>query len=98
MSKKNHTVNFGGLDREPVTILNDTLYYNLIQDLSIRHKISDRAERQFTQLLLLDGGQEKLAGKTHGEKIDRRICVGTIVQALNSPSYETTKFKHIYPR
>ena len=35
---------------------NDTLYYNLIQDLTIRHKTSDRAERQFTQLLLSDGG------------------------------------------
>ena len=42
---------------------NDTLYYNLIQDLTIRHKTSDRAERQFTQLLLSDGGQKKPAGK-----------------------------------
>ena len=42
---------------------NDTLYYNLIQNLSIQHKTSDRAERQFTQLLLSDGGQKKPAGK-----------------------------------
>ena len=42
---------------------NDTLDYNLIQGLSIRHKTSDRAERQFTQLLLSDGGQKKPAGK-----------------------------------
>ena len=42
---------------------NDTLYYNLIQDLTIQHKTSDRAERQFTQLLLSDGGQKKPAGK-----------------------------------
>ena len=48
---------------------NDTLYYNLIQDLTIRHKTSDRAERQFTQLLLSDGGQKKAAGKKPlGEK------------------------------
>ena len=38
-------------------------HYNLIQDLTIRHKTSDRAERQFTQLLLSDGGQKKPAGK-----------------------------------
>ena len=42
---------------------NDTLYYNLIQDLTIRHKTSDRAERQFTQPLLSDRGQKKPAGK-----------------------------------
>ena len=42
---------------------NDTLYYNLIQDLTIRHKTSDRAERQFTQVLLSDGGQKKPGGK-----------------------------------
>ena len=48
---------------------NDTLYYNLLQDLSIRHKTRDRAERQFTQLLLSDGGQKKPAGKNPvGEK------------------------------
>ena len=48
---------------------NDTLYYKIIQDLSIQHKTSDRAERQFTQLLLSDGGQKKAAGKKPlGEK------------------------------
>ena len=51
---------------------NDTLYYNLLQDLSIRHKTRDRAERQFTQLLLSDGGQKKPAGKKPvGEKVGR---------------------------
>ena len=52
---------------------NDTLYYNLIQDLSIQHKTSDRAERQFTQLLLSDGGQNKTCQKkTRGEKVGRK--------------------------
>ena len=37
---------------------NDTLYYNLTQDLTIGNKRSDRAERQFTQILLSDGGQK----------------------------------------
>ena len=51
----------------------DTLYYNLLQDLSIRHKARDRAERQFTQLLLSDGGQKKPAGKNPvGEKVGRK--------------------------
>ena len=75
---------------------NDTLYYNLIQDLSIRHKTSDRAERQFTQLLLSDGGQKKACRKkTRGEKSRREIWVGTMAQTLNSPSYEATNFKHV---
>ena len=53
---------------------NDTLYYNLIQDLSIRHETSDRAERQFTQLLLSDGGQKKPAGKNPvGKKVGRKF-------------------------
>ena len=53
---------------------NDTLYYNLLQDLSIRHKTRDRAERQFTQLLLSDGGQKKPAGKNPvGEKSQQEI-------------------------
>ena len=52
---------------------NDTLYYNLLQDLRIRHKTRDRAERQFTQLLLSDGGQKKPAGKKPvGEKVGRK--------------------------
>ena len=42
---------------------NSTLYHNLLQDLSIRRKTRDRIERQFTQLLLSDGGQKKPAGK-----------------------------------
>ena len=42
---------------------NDTLYYYLLQDLSMRRKTRDRAERQFTQLALSDGGQKKPAGK-----------------------------------
>ena len=42
---------------------NNTLYHNLLQDLSIRRKTRDRAERQFTQLLLSDGGQKKPARK-----------------------------------
>ena len=47
----------------------DTLYYSLIQNLSIQHKTSDRAERQFTQLLLSDRGQKKACRKkTRGEK------------------------------
>ena len=52
---------------------NDTLYYYLLQDLSIRHKTRDRAERQFTQLLPSDGGQKKPAGKNPvGKKVDRK--------------------------
>ena len=55
--------------RSSTSNYNDTLYFNLIQDLTIRHKTSDRAERQFTQLLLSDGGQKKPAGKKpRGEK------------------------------
>ena len=77
---------FGGLGRAPI-ILMTTLYYNLIQDLSIRHKTGDRAQRQFTQILLSDGGQTKPAGKKNrGGKIRQKIWVGTIAQALNSPS------------
>ena len=77
---------------------NDTLYYNLIQDLTIRHKTSDRAERQFTQLLLSDGGQKKPAGKTPWGKSRQEIWVGTMAQTLSSPSYEATNFKRVYPR
>ena len=77
---------------------NDTLYYNRIQDLSIQHKTSDRAERQFTQLLLSDGGQKKPAKKKSGEKSWQEIWVGTMAQTLNSPSYEATNFKRVHPR
>ena len=42
---------------------NNTLYHNLLQYLSIRRKTRDRAERQFTQLLLSDGSQKKPARK-----------------------------------
>ena len=78
---------------------NDTLYYYLLQDLSIRQKTRDRAERQFTQLLLSDGGQKKPAGKKpRGEKSPQEIWVGTMAQTLNSPSYEATNFKRVYPR
>ena len=80
---------------------NNTLYHNLLQDLSIRRKTKDRAERQFTQLLLPDGGQKKPAGKKNpvGEKKSRQeIWVGTMAQTLNSPSYEATNFKCVYPR
>ena len=75
-----------------------TVYYNLIQNLSVRHKTSDRAERQFTQILLSDGGQKKICRnkKDRGEKSRQEIWVGTMAQALNSPSYEAAKFKHIY--
>ena len=52
---------------------NDTLYYYLLQDLSIRRKTRDRAERQFTQLPLSDGGQKKPAGKNPvGKKFGRK--------------------------
>ena len=52
---------------------NDTLYYYLVQDLSIRRKTRDRAERQFTQLPLSDGGQKKPAGKNPvGKKFGRK--------------------------
>ena len=77
---------------------NDTLYYNLLQDLSIRHKSRDRAERQFQQLPLSDGDQKKPAGKPHGEKRRQEIWVGTMAQTLNNPSYEATNFKRVYPR
>ena len=51
---------------------------NLLQDLSIRRKTRDRAERQFTQLLLSDGGQKKPAGKNPvGEKSRQEIWVET---------------------
>ena len=73
---------------------NDTLYCNLMQDVSIRHKTSDRAERQFTQILLSDGGQKKPGGKNFVQE----IWVGTMTQTLNSPSYEATNFKRVYPR
>ena len=77
-----------------------TVYYNLIQNLSVRHKTSDRAERQFTQILLSDGGQKKICRnkKDRGEKSRQEIWVGTMAQALNSPSYEATNFKPVYPR
>ena len=47
---------------------NNMLYHNLLQDLSIRRKTRDRAERHFTQLLLSDGGQKKPWGKKVGRK------------------------------
>ena len=78
---------------------NNTLYYNLIQHLRIRHKTSDRVERQFTQLLLPDGGQKKPAGKKNPwGKSRQEIRVGTMAQTLNSPSYEAKNFKRVYPR
>ena len=49
---------------------NNTLYHNLLQDLSIRRKTRDRAERQFTQLLLSDGGQKKK--NPGGKKVGRK--------------------------
>ena len=72
---------------------NDTLYDNLkIQDLSIRHKTRYRAERQFTQILLSDGGQKKSLPEKNlwGEKGRQQIWIRTMAQALNSPSYEAT--------
>ena len=52
---------------------NDTLYYYVLQDLSIRRKTRDGAERQFTQLPLSDGGQKKPAGKNPvGKKFGRK--------------------------
>ena len=70
-----------------------------MQDLSIQHKTRDRAERQFTQVLLSDGGQKKTClQKPCGEKSREEIWVGTMAQFLNSPSYEATKFKHTYLR
>ena len=73
------------------------LYYNLIQDPSVQHKARDRAEQQFTQILLSDGGQKKTAVKQNpwGKNL-HEIWGGTMTQALNSPTYEATKFKHIY--
>ena len=77
----------------------DTLCYNLIQDQSIRHKTRDRAERQLKQILLSDRGEKKPAGKNPvREKNRQEIWVGTMAQALNSPSYEATEFKRINPR
>ena len=59
-------------------------------------KTSDRAERQFTQLLLSDGGQKKPAGKNPvGKKSLQEIWVGTMAQTLSSLSYEATDFKHV---
>ena len=41
-----------------------------------------------------DGGQKKPAGqKTWGEKTRQEVWVGTIAQALNSPSYGATHFE-----
>ena len=78
---------------------NDTLYYYLLQDLSIRHKTRDRAERQFTQLLLSERRPEKTCRKkTRGEKSRQEIWVGTMAQTLNSPSYEAKNLKRVYPR
>ena len=60
-------------------------------------KTSDRAERQFTQLLLSDGGQKKPAGKNPvGKKSPQEIWVGTRAQTLSSLSYEAANFKHVY--
>ena len=78
---------------------NDTLYYNLIQDLTIRQKTSDRAERQLTQLHTVRRRPEKTCRKkTRVEKSRQEIWVGTMAQTLNSPSYEATNFKRVYPR
>ena len=61
-----------------------TSNYNLIQELGIRHKTRDRAERQFTQMLLLDGGQKKPAGKKPEGKSRQEIWVGTMNHGSNS--------------
>ena len=59
--------------RPSTSYYNNTLYYNLIQDLSIEYKTSDRAERQFTQLLLSDRGKKKPAKKNpRGKKVRRK--------------------------
>ena len=50
---------------------NNTLYYNLLQDLSIQQKTSDRAEQQFTQLLLSNGGQKTPWGKKSAGNLGR---------------------------
>jgi len=71
MSKK--TLGLFWQFRPSTSNYNDTLYYNLLHDLSIPHKTRDRAERQFIQLLLSDGGQKKPAGKNPvGKKIGRK--------------------------
>ena len=53
---------------------NNTLYHNLLQDLSIMRKTRDRAERQFTQLLLSDGVQKKNPPEKNpwGRKVGRK--------------------------
>ena len=96
MSKKKKPLGLFWQFRPSTSNYNDTLYYNLIQDLSIRHKTRDRAERQFTQKLLSEGGQKKPVGeKTRGEKRRQEIWAGTMAQTLNSPSYEATNFRLI---
>ena len=78
---------------------NDTLYYYLLQDPSIRHKTRERTERQFIQLLLSERRPEKTCRKKpRGEKSRQKIWVGTMAKTLNSPSYEATNFKRFYPR
>ena len=68
---------FCQFSRPSTSNYNDTLYYNLTQDLSIRHKTLNTAERQFTQLLLSDGGQKKPEGKNPWGKSWQEIWVET---------------------
>ena len=78
---------------------NDTLYYYLLQDLSIRRKTRDRAERQVYTTTTVRWRPEKTCRKKpRGEKILQEIWVGTMAQTLSSPSYEATNFQRVYPR
>lgn len=58
---------------------NDSLYYNLIQNLTIWHKTRAKAEQRFTQILPSHGGQKKPAReKPCGGKSRQKIWVGTM--------------------
>ena len=54
--------------------------------------LSDSLHRCYCQM----EARKNLLGKTHGGNSRQEIWVGTMAQALNSPSYEAAKFKHIY--
>ena len=67
-----------------------TLHYNLLLHPSTLYAIHE--VKLFTKIALSDGGLKKPAGKKpSGEKRTwQEIWVGTMAQALNSPSYEAT--------
>ena len=75
----------------------------IILQPNTRSKYTTQNKRQssatvYTDTTVRRRPEETCRKKNRVGKIRQKIWIGTIAQALNSPSCEATKFKRIYPR